>query len=97
MYVPITNTGDRDGVEVVQVYASWPDSAVDRPTQMLVGWARVEVPSGAVETAVIPVAPERLAYWDTGRSDWVSESGPVTLHISASSWDERVRAEIFVR
>jgi beta-glucosidase len=97
VYVPITNTGDRDGVEVVQVYASWPDSAVDRPTQMLVGWARVEVPSGAVETAVIPVAPERLAYWDTGRSDWVSESGPVTLHISASSWDERARAEIFVR
>ena len=95
--VPITNTGDRDGVEVVQVYASWPDSAVDRPTRMLVGWVRVEVPSGAVKTAVISVAPARLNHWDTDSSEWVSEPGPVTLHIGASSWDERVRAEILVR
>jgi beta-glucosidase len=94
--VPITNTGDRDGVEVVQVYASWPESVVDRPVRMLVGWARVEVAPDAVAIARVQIAPERLAYWDVSGADWVNEPGLVTLHIGASSWDEQVRAEILV-
>jgi beta-glucosidase len=94
--VPVTNIGDRDGVEVVQVYASWPESTLERPARTLVGWSRVEVACGALVTATVKLDPWRLAYWDTNRGQWVCEPGRVCLHIGTSSTDERGRAEIFV-
>lgn len=94
--VPVMNTGTRDGVEVVQVYASWPNSQVERPARQLVGWARVEVPAGGETTAEVLIAPRRLMYWDVSRNTWVLESGSVELHIGSSSMDERVSCTLEV-
>ena len=41
--VEVTNTGDRPGRQVVQVYLARPGSAVDRPVRWLAGWAAVEL------------------------------------------------------
>ncbi|OII40120.1 beta-glucosidase [Plantibacter sp. MMLR14_011] len=79
-----TNTGDRAGKHVVQVYAERPDSSVDRPVRWLVGSAVVR--AGAGESVAWEVAlPARIfAHWADG---WQVEPGDVTLRIGSSVVD----------
>ncbi len=79
--IPVTNTGDRDGKTVVQIYAERPDSAVDRPATWLVGFATVRLPAGGRDAARIVVPHRRLAHWDGG---WVLEPGSFTLRVATS-------------
>jgi beta-glucosidase len=74
----VTNTGPRDGADVVQVYAALPDR--DRPRR-LVGFERVEVAAGAVAEWEIAVALERLATRDDGTHAWKPPSGEYTLSV----------------
>ena len=63
--VDVTNTGDRAGSDVVQVYALPPaDSALFRPELALVGSAKVHLDAGATETARIELRPRSFAYWN---------------------------------
>ena len=77
----LTNTGEREGGQVVQVYAERADSAVDRPARWLVGFAAVRADVGETATARIPLPARRLAHWDGG---WEVESGSYTLHVGGS-------------
>jgi beta-glucosidase len=94
--VQVRNTGPRGGREVVQVYASRPDSAVERPGKWLAGFAAVDAdPGETVEVGIL--IPERVfQHWsDAG---WALEPGAFTLsagHSSASlpltaSWQKEV-------
>ena len=82
--VTATNTGDRAGKQVVQVYAERADSAVERPVRWLVGFAVVRAEAGESVTVSIPVPARRLAYWDDA---WVVEPGAYTLRAGASVAD----------
>ncbi len=53
--VTVANKGDRDGVEVVQIYASAPDSDYERPRRRLVGFRRALVASNQTESISVPV------------------------------------------
>ncbi len=68
----VRNTGDRDGADVVQVYAELPDPGA--PAR-LVGFARVEVRAGADTLFEIIVPLERLATRDSSRRSWRPPSG----------------------
>ena len=74
----VTNTGARDGADVVQVYAALPDP--DRPSR-LVAFARVEVAAGAAAEWEIAVALERLATRDDRSHAWKAPSGQYTLSV----------------
>ena len=81
--VQVRNTGPRRGREVVQVYASRPDSAVERPARWLAGFAAVDAdPGETVEVGIL--LPERVfQHWsDAG---WVLEPGAFTLSVGPSS------------
>ncbi|QUH04163.1 glycoside hydrolase family 3 C-terminal domain-containing protein [Saccharopolyspora erythraea] len=78
------NTGNRAGKHVVQVYASRPDSAIDRPARWLVGFATVRAQAGEAVEVRVPVHERDLAYWDDG---WQHEPGEYTLHIGSSALD----------
>ena len=80
----VTNTGNRRGKQVIQVYASRPISAVDRPVKWLVGFEVVTLDAGAIGRIVIPVPRRSLAYWD---SQWVYEPGAFTLEAGFSVTD----------
>ena len=82
--VTATNTGEREGKQVVQVYAERADSAVDRPVRWLVGFATVRVAAGGSETVEVRVPTRLLAYWDAG---WQYEPGAYTLRIGTSAVD----------
>jgi beta-glucosidase len=81
--VRVRNTGARRGREVVQVYASRPDSAVERPVKWLAGFAVVE--ADPAETVDVGIGiPERVfQHWsDEG---WTLEPGTFALAAGPSS------------
>ena len=94
--VTVTNTGQRDGREVVQVYTSLPESTVQRPVRELTGFASVALAAGESRTVVIPVRRADLAYWDIRVDGWVVEGGAYTVEIGASSRDIRGSATVEV-
>lgn len=87
--VPVTNTGERDGAEVVQVYASLPGSAVQRAPRELTGFAKVRLAAGETREVEVRVRRSDLAYWDTRVDLWVVEGGAYAIEVGASSRDIR--------
>ncbi|MEM6926857.1 MAG: glycoside hydrolase family 3 C-terminal domain-containing protein, partial [Myxococcota bacterium] len=85
--VPVANVGPRAGTEVVQVYARRADSVVYRPSQELVGFARITLAASASGEAVIDVPWRQLAVWNG--DGFKVEAGRVTLCVGASSRDIR--------
>ena len=68
----VRNTGDRDGADVVQVYAELPDP---QSPQRLVGFTRVEVPAGDARPFEVAVPVGRLATRDPHHHTWVPANG----------------------
>jgi beta-glucosidase len=85
--VDVANTGKRDGDEVVQVYARFIGSPVERPLKKLVGFARVTVKAGETRRVEIPVRGADLAYWDAARHAWTLERAQLELMVGNSSAD----------
>ena len=89
--VPVKNTGNRDGEEVVQVYARFLSSSVQRPQQILCAFKRVAVPAGGTVCVEMEIEKERLCYWDNSQQRFVLEPCDVELMVGASSTDIRER------
>jgi beta-glucosidase len=91
--VRVTNTGARKGVETVQVYVQLPASAsagrLAQPPKRLVGFAKVELESGAQQEVTVTIDPAAsnhpLSVWDTATNAWVTPSGSYTLLVGNSS------------
>ena len=84
----LTNTSDRDGVQVVQVYAHLVNRdglANDEPFQRLVGWTRVVVPAGGSVNAVVKLDRDAYRTWDVEAGQWAQWSGDVELRVGTSS------------
>jgi beta-glucosidase len=94
--VRVRNTGARPGREVVQVYASRPASAVERPTRWLAGFAAATAGSGQEVAVDVPVAARGLAHWDVQTQAWSIEPGSFRLAVGRSHGDERLVTEIAV-
>ncbi|WP_282785082.1 glycoside hydrolase family 3 C-terminal domain-containing protein [Nocardia sp. CC201C] len=90
--VTVTNTGDREGKQVVQAYLSRADSAVDRPVRWLAGFAAVTVAPGASHTVRIALPQRAFEHWT--EAGWTTEPGPFTLHVGTSVTDLPLTAEI---
>jgi beta-glucosidase len=73
--VSVTNTGDRDGEEVVQVYVGMTDSKIDRQVKLLKGFEKLEVKAGATADVTIQVPKDDLRYYDIAKQQWVFEPG----------------------
>src|SRR3712207_5068079 len=92
--VRVRNTGTRRGREVVQVYASKLDGAVQQPRRWLAGFATVEADPGQEVTAEATVSARSLAHWDVRSHRWTVESGTYRLSAGRSSRDLRQSTEI---
>jgi beta-glucosidase len=94
--VIVGNAGSRAGRDVVQVYASRPDSAVERPVQWLAGFAPVELASGESAAVDVVIAARAFQHWDTAARQWMTEPGMFRLDVGRSSRDLLLSAEITV-
>ncbi|WP_194762675.1 glycoside hydrolase family 3 C-terminal domain-containing protein [Microbacterium sp. UFMG61] len=90
--VRITNTGDRAGREVVQIYTSLAESTIQRPVRELKAFASVALDPGETRDVMQVVRRDDLAYWHVTAQRWVVEGGDYTFDIAASSRDLRARA-----
>ena len=87
--ITVTNTGKREGKEIVQVYVSKPGD-IEVPAKELVGFSKSgELKPGESECLRIEVKPEDLASFDESQSAWITPAGTYTFRIGASSRDIR--------
>ena len=91
--VDVTNTGDRPGTEVVQLYLRDDVARVARPVRLLAGFERVTLEPRATHRVWFDVDPRRLAYYDE-ELRLVIEPGTVTVMVGASATDIRARAQV---
>lgn len=81
----ITNTGNVDGAEVIQVYVGKHKSKVKRALKELKGFNKVAVKKGETETVSISIDPKDLAFYDETISDWNLEKGTYYLYVGTAS------------
>jgi beta-glucosidase len=84
--VAVRNTGERDGAEVVQVYAHDPVASVTRPLRELVAFARVGLAAGAAATLEFRLPARSFSFTD-GSLQRVVEPGRVDLTVARDAGD----------
>ena len=94
--VDVTNTGERAGDEVVQLYVKHADSMVDRPIKDLRGFDRITLTPGEKRTVRFRLAARDVAYWDENVDNWAVEAAQVELQVGASSADIRLTQRVSV-
>jgi beta-glucosidase len=92
----LTNAGDRDSDEVVQLYTRQRRSRVKQPLRQLRGFTRVRVPAGATTTVVLQLRIADLAFWDVTSQRYVVETARHDVLIGRSSTDIRLTATLDV-
>ena len=85
--VGVTNTGDRRGAEVVQLYVAAPDATVARPRRELRAFDRVELEPGETGEAVLHLDERSFSHWSEVHRRWAVEAGDFVLHVGTSSRD----------
>jgi beta-glucosidase len=80
----VTNTGNRDGSEIAEVYTALPESAGE-PPKRLVGWSKVKLAAGESKEVAIEVDPEYLSIFNVERDAWQLVSGDYTFLVGGSS------------
>lgn len=86
----LTNAGDRDGDEVVQLYAVAPASAKPRARMSLCGFKRVHLPKGGKARVEIAVPASALRLWDDAAKAYAAPAGEWKILAGASSADIRL-------
>ncbi len=85
--VPVKNTGDREGKEVVQLYISDKKSSLPRPVKELKGFEKVTLAPGEEKVVSFTINSEALSYFDDKKHEWVAEPGKFEALVGASSTD----------
>jgi len=90
----VTNTGQRTGSEVAQVYVTDPVSSIDRPERELKAFRKVRLAPGESQRIGLPLTERAFAFWDQQRHAWTVEPGTFGISVGASSRDLRLSADI---
>lgn len=85
--VSITNTGNRAGQEVVQLYITDSKASVVRPKKELKGFSKVALLPGETKQVTFTITPDMLSYFDADAHHWIAEEGLFVIHIASSSTD----------
>jgi beta-glucosidase len=85
--VDVTNTGDRRGKEVVQLYVEQASPSEARPLRELKGFRKVDLEPGEMRTVEFTLTPRDLSFYDVHLPGWSAEPGRFTAHFGSSSRD----------
>jgi beta-glucosidase len=81
----VTNTGQREGATVAQVYVGDPSAKVKRPTKELKGFEKVRLAPGDTQHVTVTLKQRALAYWSDGKGDWEVDPGKFVVYVGDSS------------
>lgn len=91
----ITNTGDKQGAETVQLYVKAPENCVYKPSHELRGFAKTKkLLPGEKQTVSIPLTARDFAFYDTGIGAWRIAPGEYVIEAAASSRDIRLTKRV---
>ena len=90
--VDVTNTGQRTGQEVIQIYVHDEAARVERPPKELKAFAKIALAPGETRTVAFTLDLKSLAFWDEEHHAWVAEAGQFTVLAGSSSRDIRAQA-----
>jgi beta-glucosidase len=82
--VEVTNTGQREGEEIAQLYVREDVGSVETPDQSLKGFARIHLRPAETQTVTFRVPQEQLAVWNR-EGKWAIEAGSYTVWVGGSS------------
>jgi beta-glucosidase len=82
--VEVTNTGDREGDEVAQLYLHKNVSSVETPSRSLKGFSRIRLKAGESRTVTFRLVQEQMAVWNAEKT-WEVEPGVYTVWVGGSS------------
>jgi len=83
--VSITNSGDRDGDEVVQLYVAHLDSKVQRPDKELKAFQRIFFKAGETKEVLLTFKAKDLQYWNVTKQQFELEKNTIELQIGSAS------------
>ena len=92
--VEITNSGAREGDEVVQLYATPPAASQPQEIRALCGFRRVHLKAGEKQTVTITVPTVALRRWNVEKKDYAIPAGEWSVAAGASSADLRQTAKV---
>ena len=93
----LTNTGDREGAEVAQLYVSDPVCSVMRPVKELKGFKKVFLKPGESRRITLDIPVSSLAFYSEAQSQFVVEPGEFILQLGASASDIKQKISIDVK
>lgn len=88
--VTVTNTGQRDGEEVVQLYVHHPAAQIARPVKELKGFRRVHLKAGESQRIDFLITPDMLKYKDGNGRD-ILDAGTYNIMIGPNSSDKALK------
>jgi beta-glucosidase len=91
--VDVTNTGNRPGTEVVQMYIRDCVSSVTRPVKELKGFRKILLQPGETHTVALDITPDSLAFYDINMN-YVVEPGDFEIMVGNSSRDSDLQKVI---
>jgi len=90
----LKNTGNRAGMEVVQLYVGDVDASVDRPLKELKAFKKVFLKAGEEKEITFSLDHTAFSFYDIETASWKIESGSFKIYIGGSSQDIRLSSEI---
>lgn len=85
--VEVTNTGDRAGAQVIQLYVQDVKATVDRPVKELKAFQKVFLQPGETQTVTLSLTERAFQFYDEATHGWKAEPGKFNLLIGTSSKD----------
>jgi len=82
----VSNTGNRAGAEIAEVYASLPAAAAE-PPKRLVGWSKVKLNGGESKEVTVEINPKYLSIFNVEKNGWQLIPGEYTFMVGGSSQD----------
>ena len=95
--VTVRNTGNRTGAEVIQLYVSDHNTAVDMPVKELRAFQKVTLRPGESRDVKLTIGGRAFQYWDEQAGDWKTSRGKRTLQVGTASDDLPLKATFTVQ
>jgi len=90
----VTNSGKRDGSEVVQLYLSFPRGAHGEPPKQLKAFIKVPVSVADTVKVAFPLIQRDISTWDAETHSWAPAKGEFGVLVGASAADIRLTSTI---
>lgn len=93
----VTNTGQRAGATVAQLYVGDPSAKIERPVKELKGYQKVRIDPGVTQHVNLTLDRRSLAYWDVASNNWKVDPGKFTVFVGDSSEDTPLTQDFEVK